>query len=842
MKFNCFASALLFSAMFFSCTVEIDTPEVEETKVNDYVITAYSEESATKAEISSSNTILWQKDDRISVLSMAEGKYPANDLFTLESGEQTTSGTFRGSLSNPELSHVGVYPYNENHIYSVNGSLSWGKNIQIATEGEFDPEACLMAGQMDADGKISFKNICSYIKLTTDFACRSIVITSQPNPDSESDIKHLVSDIVLVEFDEVSGCPGAISPLEGFGKVYDTVTLVGQYDEEGYSKLIPAGTYYVAVLPQEYYGLTFTFNTEFGKAIEKSTKSDAQIEIKRNTIANVGTFTLDKLLPVGATGFAGSGTESDPYLISSLEKLQLLESQFADHKKYPSYTKDTYFLQTKDINCDGNVISIGSIQTDEDQTLGLARYYYPFTGIYDGGGYQITNYELKECKDDSYTYIAGLFNNVYQGTIKNLSVAPAAGNNNEIISSGNDKKLYVGALIGAAGHHPTNNSTGKDAAVTVSNCHLIGGPYNVNASRSKVFGGLVGQSCGDKLRLENCSNEASLSTADGNSGTDGSENIVGGLIGEVSLSHKGGEGDSGSHRALLEISNCRNNGSISASSSYLPCFAGGMVGLWCDYNSDDWNNLEAHVSNSVNSGNVTTSSNRSSNSYIDVSETCGPSCAGGFFGFFGKDESTSYFHNCLNKGNIEASASNSYHARAGGFLGFSKEDNNTSQNPKQDGSGDHVYAAMCVNTGSIIGHTDNVGSFCGTINGIKCVNCLWLDEHKYGDGSRAALPYRPGLDGQAGGNYDSEHDVYYYNTINTETIAAAFKKMIEVRHCKYDNNKFVLRWGYIDGASQDGGWKYWTAAWTGEAVWNSTNTLDIDFNSIINVDIDPSKL
>lgn len=800
------ASALMCGAVLFSCTKEIETP-VEESKAYDYVITAYSEGSATKAKLSD-KSIIWQDGDEISVLSNTT----SNDKFVLTGGQQTTSGTFGGSLSNPEMSHIGVYPYNKDSYYGTSGSIVWGKNIQIATEGDFDPTACLMAGKLDSEGKINFKNICSYIRVETDFACTSIEITSSGNP--------LVASRVLLTLDE-DGVPTSISP-DGLTEQYQTVKLVGQYDEAGNSELIPAGTYYVAVLPQKYSGLTFTFKTEFGMEIAKSTRTGADITINRNTIVKVGAFLLDDLLDVGSNGFYGSGTVSDPYLISSLAKLQLLASQFSDHKNYPSYTKDTYFLQTKDINCEGQEVSIGSMKTDGDQALGLPRYYYPFTGIYDGGGYEITNYKLKECKGGP-GYVAGLFNNVYEGTIKNLTVAPAVGSNNQLISSDNNGKLFIGALIGVAGHHPTEDSTGEGSAVTVSNCRLIGGPYNVNASRSKFFGGLVGYSCGDYLRLENCANSASLSTADGTSGTSGLENVVGGLIGGVSFSYKGGEA-SGSHRPLLEIAKCRNNGSVSAFSDYLPCFAGGLVGLWSDYNSPSsaWNNLEAHVSNSVNAGEVIATTKRTKTEYVDVSEECGPACAGGFFGFFGADESTSYFHNCLNKGSIEAySPQESYHARAGGFLGFSKENNNVSQG-KQSGSKDHVYAALCVNTGSIIGK--DKAAFCATTNGMKCIGCLWLDPNDYSSNVDAAMPYRLGVTRKA----DTSVDDYYYSSIDPGIIVALLGTMMaHNENASYTNYANTLRWGSL---SQ---WEEWAVAWTGEANWNGTNNLDLDFNSPI---------
>lgn len=130
---------------------------------------------------------------------------------------------------------------------------------------------------------------------------------------------------------------------------------------------------------------------------------------------------------------------------------------------------------------------------------------------------------------------------------------------------------------------------------------------------------------------------------------------VGGLIGEVSLSSSG---EIPGYAPHLVIDRCRNNGSINAVGSGTPCFAGGMVGFLSNY----WNNIEAHVSNSVSSGNIKTSTdNTNEDTYWNISQTCGSSCAGG-------------------------------------FIGYSKENNNTSQDTGQDGSGDHVYAAMCVNS------------------------------------------------------------------------------------------------------------------------------------------------
>ena len=119
----------------------------------------------------------------------------------------------------------------EGHLFGESGSIVWGKNVQTAYEGDFDPKACLMAGKLDDEGNIKFKNICSYIKFKTDFACTSIEITSTGNP--------LVSSRVLITLDK-DGVPSVIQP-DGLNAQYQTVTLAGPSGKAGNATLIPAG-------------------------------------------------------------------------------------------------------------------------------------------------------------------------------------------------------------------------------------------------------------------------------------------------------------------------------------------------------------------------------------------------------------------------------------------------------------------------------------------------------------------------------------------------------------------------------------------------------------------------
>lgn len=829
-RFFMLASALMCGAVLFSCAKEeIDAPAektVENTKVKDYVITASSEDSATKAELASGNNIFWQEGDQISVISSVktenEKAVGYNDIFTLSSEAGSYKGDFKGVLSNPELPHVAIYPYDEQNTYAVgeNGSgLAYWQNSfqQTAVKGSFDPKACLMAGTMK-EGSVAFNNLCSYIKFEIDFECTSIVISAKDDKQSlvsESIYFQLNSDGTLNE-----NSIGR-NPLSTFSEKERTVTLVG---ENG--KNISAGTYYVAVLPTQkdhpINGLTFTFTAAVGKTFTKTTKEGATIDFKRNHIVNVGKFPLDMFAPSDEV-FLGSGTESDPYLISSLDKLELLEEKLSHHDKDPKYTENTYFLQTCDIDCGGKMISIGHLRQTTESGGDIFR---PFNGVYDGGGYTISNYCLKPVLHAS-GYYAGLFNNVQRGTIRNLNVAPNA----EIIDMGKDGQdyhfnLYAGALIGYSGIYH-NNQDGVKTRVIVENCHLVGGGnyriinyYGNSSSHPEViFGGLIGLNRG-YLEMRNCSNEAELYVSPG---------VVGGLIGSYQSAQSLDSSFTDQAENKLVIDRCRNNGDLECSSSNYTCIAGGFLGN-VPYDSgstgDYVKNLEAHISNSVNSGTV--------KAYGSGSKDSGAACAGGFIGYLEKMTCTSYFHNCLNKGHIISGTSGSGIDRAGGFIGYSAVNNNTAQNPDQDGSGDHVYAAMCVNVGQIEGNANYKASFCATKDGLKCVNCLWLDEHDYsdkdGEGKAipAVLPTRPEVPAVA----DYDHDNYYYKTINPDTIFDAFAKMINTRKCKYDNDKFVLRWGYIDGENR--GWKFWTAAWKGSATWGeATSTLDIDFDNLI---------
>ena len=129
----------------------------------------------------------------------------------------------------------------------------------------------------------------------------------------------------------------------------------------------------------------------------------------------------------------GSGTQDNPWLISSVEDLQTLASTITDGKAagYDADCTDTgngipgnyhgyYFRQTTDLDLNG---------IDNWAPIGYSGGCY-FAGHYDGDGHTITGAKStgkvdERDKDDSDSYgcaTAGIFGWVALGSVENLHV------------------------------------------------------------------------------------------------------------------------------------------------------------------------------------------------------------------------------------------------------------------------------------------------------------------------------------------------------------------------------------------------------------------------------------
>ena len=239
----------------------------EESKLVPMTFTATQESNAgTRTALSTGNSVIWQTSDKISVF---DGQ--GNQEFTLTG--DVADGKFSGTASSTATSFTAVYPYTEGAQLESDGIVNGITlpAVQTAIAGSFDPKAALMMAVSTTDKKynLDFKNAVSLVKVTTDFACKSIVLGAKEDIAGTGKLKYN------------DGAP-SITFESNQSK---TVTLKPA-SEDG---VIAAGTYYIAICPQTLTGFSIRFiNSDDSKAYTRtSTKNNI---FNRREIKNLGTF------------------------------------------------------------------------------------------------------------------------------------------------------------------------------------------------------------------------------------------------------------------------------------------------------------------------------------------------------------------------------------------------------------------------------------------------------------------------------------------------------------------------------------------------------------------------
>ena len=201
----------------------------------------------------------------------------------------------------------------------------------------------------------------------------------------------------------------------------------------------------------------------------------------------------------------GSGTERNPWLISTADDLKTLADTVNNGEPY-TYTGE-YFLQTNDIDL-SNVVWEPIGYTDSD---------YYFSGHYDGGDYIISNAVSTGKLDEDGQATAGIFGCVADGSVSNLHVRNA-----DFTASGDENYGPAGGVTGIAYGATIENCTVENSRVESermpddSTCaggiagYAIGATFSNCASISNQIvstayaGGFAGMVTYDKLIVTNC--------------------------------------------------------------------------------------------------------------------------------------------------------------------------------------------------------------------------------------------------------------------------------------------------------------------------------------------------
>lgn len=235
--------------------------------------------------------------------------------------------------------------------------------------------------------------------------------------------------------------------------------------------------------------------------------------------------------------FQGSGTESDPYLITNAEELKAMRDLVNSTYFNPTYGH-AYYIQTEDITLQQNEpwIPIGLGYNDENGQIGMGSYNYKtrmFYGVYDGNQHNI--YNLIANKNYKYS---GMFGYVRgeQAVIKNLAVEGLIYTKESSSGGGCAGGIAGGLHYGATiencafiGNITGNTSAGGITGTiwmggTIKNCYHLGECYSNDATGG--ISGVVqfGNATTVKALIENCYH------ADGTMNSTNSGGIVGKCI------------------------------------------------------------------------------------------------------------------------------------------------------------------------------------------------------------------------------------------------------------------------------------------------------------------------
>lgn len=433
--------SLLFVAaamIFAGCTKETESVEpgggegegTEEGLVYKEFTVGVSEAGGSKsrtelgpADEQGNRSVLWQMGDMIRVFADVEGADPDGYTFTVtEIQDDGKSATIGGEVANA-AKYYGLYPYDayseEGGLKKENGSVYISANIpdvqKLPVNGGYDPKACISVANLgDGTSPSQFKLACGMIGLT---------FTSTDN----TSIKEL--DVSFKDYSIIEGCM--------------KIDVVNNGGETGFNLLSKAQNF---KLTPDNSGENFKNDVTYYVCLPAFNASQ-RIDI--DFIEAESGATLTKSV---------TGQIQRAYL----EKTPTLTLSNSDYNKEIATAGQFEYWYLNEIDKYPKVIL-----TDNIDMSGTPLISKSFSGIFDGGGYTISNLTMNPL--DEYEN-NGLFSELTGASkVKNLILK------NLVI---NETTSHVGGICGM---DDANNET------EITGCSIINAEIN-----GSHCGGIIG--------------------------------------------------------------------------------------------------------------------------------------------------------------------------------------------------------------------------------------------------------------------------------------------------------------------------------------------------------------
>ena len=313
-----------------------------------------------------------------------------------------------------------------------------------------------------------------------------------------------------------------------------------------------------------------------------------------------------------AWGLAGTGTEADPYLVSTAADFKAMAANCnADHKG-----TGEYFKMTNDIDFGGsaeNPVQLPAI--GKDGNAKITEIVYGFNGTFDGNNHTISGIYHTESNNNA----AGKYNALFGCIDKNGVVRNIVFDENNHITSynyvGTIASINMGTIHGCVNNADitaTNFAAGGICGFMVNGCGTIKDCENYGDVKAMTYAaGICGGSQSGKsittysYLIEGCTNSGNLSTTNGV----GSAGIAGSYSGAVKNCTNSGNADDtkGTAKSMqytagivscasfaVDIDGCTNSGSISGVKN-----VGGILG-----NAMKGDEVTTTIKNCTNNGTV----------------------------------------------------------------------------------------------------------------------------------------------------------------------------------------------------------------------------------------------